>query len=419
MIQSPTCLILALVLSSVAGVHSAHAQEDYIYWIGAISADESEGSTIFRRALESSVTDTLVRGADLAPDQSPYDDPQYFYSVALDTIAATIYWTDSGGEIAPDTFSIGAVRRASHDGDNVEIFLDGIVCGVGGLTDLEIDAIERTLYFGESNDCPDFGLVKASLEGSSDPHVLAMGGDYYVRSIALDVVNDVIYWSHNDYSADGLPVGIWRASLADREPEFLVAEDACDIALAHTLSKLYWTPCGGNSIRRSNLDGTDAEDVIVSEGDPAKLAIDHKGRQIYWTETAAGKISRANLDGTDVEDLVTGLIEPASLALNFGWDSSVGVESETTAPEGVELKDVYPNPVRTSATIAFALREPSHLTLEIYDVLGRRIETLASRTYPPGAFQLQWNPTGRADGLYFLRVASASASQTLPVVVQR
>jgi len=416
----PTCVLLAVTLASLAVVPSAHAQEQYIYWIGAVNGEETKYSTVFRYALNGGVIDTLIRAADLVQEESQYDDPRYFYYLTVDTIGAKIYWTDSGGEIAPDTVILSSVLRASLDGDSVEIFLGSIVCGIGSLTDIDIDAADRTLYWGERSDCPDSGLRRTNLEGYNDPSVLSMDGDFRVASIALDPHNDTIYWAHNDYPLPvQQPVGIWRASLTDREPEVLVAEDACDIALAHTLSKLYWTPCDGNSIRRSNLDGTDAEDVIVSGGDPAKLAIDHKARRIYWTETAAGKIRRANLDGTDVEDLVSGLIEPASLALNFGWDSSVGVESEMALPESITIESVYPNPVRTSATIAFALTEPAHVALEIYDVLGRKVETLASRTYPPGKFDVQWSAPEHADGLYFCRIVSASGSQTLPIVVQR
>jgi len=414
----PTWLLLITSLAFLVAARPSRAQDQYIYWIGAINGEETKFSTIFRHDLENGVNDTLVRGADLIPEESQYDDPRRFRYVTVDTIGAHIYWTDDGGEIAPNDVIIGAVMRASLDGDSVEIFLGGVQCGLGGLTDIEIDAIERTLYFGESNDCIDFNLIKVNLQGSSDLQVLEMNRNFSVWSIALDPPNGMIYWSHND-DAPVEPVGIWRASLIGLEPEHVVAEEACDIALAHTLSKLYWTSCNGNSIRRSNLDGSDAEDVIVSEGDPAKLAIDHKGRQIYWTETAAGKISRANLDGTGAEDLVSGLIEPASLALNFGWDSSVGVEQETTAPERVELKDVYPNPVRTSATIAFTVTESAHVTFEIYDVLGRKVGMLLDAHVAAGEHAVDWDAGRLPAGVYYLRLATDAYDATRPVVLSR
>lgn len=229
----------------------------------------------------------------------------------------------------------------------------------------------------------------------------------------------MIYWVSIDYFVPPLP-GILRAPLNDTvSDEYIITGCIGDIALAHTLSKIYWTSCNSSQIRRANLDGTEVEDMIVSQGEIGKLAIDHKGGKIYWTETSEGTIRRANLDGSEVEDLLSGLVVPTSLALNFGWDVRVGVEPEAVLPDRVELQSIYPNPVHESATIAFALTEPAHVTLEIYDQLGRRVEVLASGTYPPGHFRVQWNPTDQANGVYFCRMASGNRSKTIPLVLQR
>jgi hypothetical protein len=63
--------------------------------------------------------------------------------------------------------------------------------------------------------------------------------------------------------------------------------------------------------------------------------------------------------------------------------------------------------------------EPARLTLEIYDGLGRQVEVLASGTYPPGEFRVEWSPTGQANGVYFCRMASDAGSKTIPLVLQR
>ena len=201
--------------------------------------------------------------------------------------------------------------------------------------------------------------------------------------------------------------------------EYIVTGCIGDIALAHTLSKIYWAPCNSSTIRRANLDGTEVEGVIVSQGEVGNLAIDHKGGKIYWTETGEGTIRRANLDGTEVEELLSGLVVPTSIALNFGWDVRVGVEPEAVLPDRVELQDIYPNPVEGRATFEFALTAPAHVTLEIYDQLGRRVALLASRTYPPGQFSVEWNPTGQSNGVYFFRMTSDNRSKTIPLVLQR
>ena len=71
------------MLASLVGSRSADAQERYLYWIGAIDAEETRGDTIFRYALDSSVVDTLVQSGELGPEEQV---PRYFYYVTVDTL---------------------------------------------------------------------------------------------------------------------------------------------------------------------------------------------------------------------------------------------------------------------------------------------------------------------------------------------
>ena len=414
----PVYLLLALTLASRVGVHSAHAQEQYLYWVGAIQPEETRGNTIFRYSLTSSVVDTLVQARVLSPDES-----RYFYYVTVDTLRGLIYWTDSGFRNSEGVFFIGAIMRASLDGDNLEVFLSPVACGIGGPNDIELDPVGETLYWSEVSDCPFVGLNSVSLESSNPTELqeLPISRNYSVTAIEIDVPNNMIYWVNFDFPTLTVePPGILRAPLDDTvSDEYIVTANVCDIALAHTLSKIYWTPCNSGVIRRSNLDGTDAEDVIVSQADVSNLAVDGRGGKIYWTEATSGKIRRANLDGTEVEDLLSGLVVPSSIALFFRGEIDTAVEPEDVFPEKVELLNIYPNPVRGSATIEFGLTESAHVTLEIYDLLGRRVEVLASRTYPPGQFRVEWNPTNQSNGVYFCKLATENGSKTIRLILQR
>lgn len=411
----PAYLLLALAIASLVGIRSGHAQERYIYWIGATDAKEKRGNTIFSFTLNGSVLDTLVQARVLNPN--PFR-PHFFYYVTVDTLRGHIYWTDSGGTAPDGSIYIGAIRRASLDGNSVEVFLGGIVCGVGAPSDIEIDTAGETLYWGVSSDCPFITLFRSDLRRpNSSFQIMRTSGDYSVSAIELDLHHQMIYWTNNDFFRKE-PLGIYRARLSDTTTdEFLVQGSICDIALAPMLSKIYWTPCDSRLIRRANLDGSGAEDVFVSQAEIGKLAISHAERKIYWSETTAGKIRRANLDGNGVEDLLTGLVVPGSL--DFGGAVSVAVAPPAGLPEGVGLRSVYPNPVRERATLTFTLAEAARVTLEIYDQLGRRVETLSSERYPPGTFRVQWKPGDQANGVYFCRLLVGNRSETIALVVRR
>lgn len=417
-------LLLALMFVSHAGDRSVYAQERYIYWVGAINVEETRGNTIFRYGLDSGVVETLVQARELSPEME-----RYFYDVTVDTLRGQIYWTDSGGAAPDGSIYIGALMSASLDGDNVEVFLGGIVCGLGSPTDIEPDTESGTLYWGLYSDCQNAtGLYRKDLANpeSTAFEELQTSGHFNVVAIDLDARNEMIYWTHNDWLLlSEEPTGVRRTSLNSLATDIIIEGEVCDIALAHTLSKIYWTRCKSNSIQRSNLDGTDVENVITGQNnipdifEAINLAIDHLEGKIYWTEANTGKIMRANLDGTEVEDLLSGLVVPTSITLTFGWDVRVSVESGGVIPEGIELQGIYPNPVRESTTITFDLTEAAHVTLEIYDQLGRRVEVIASRIYSPGSFRVQWNPTDQANGVYYCRLVSDNKSKTIPFVLQR
>ena len=80
---------------------------------------------------------------------------------------------------------------------------------------------------------------------------------------------------------------------------------------------MYWTDVGTDKIQRSNLDGSNVQDVVTGLNNPFGIALDVAGGKMYWTDAGTDKIQWANLNGSDVEDLVTGLDTPASIALGI------------------------------------------------------------------------------------------------------
>ena len=91
-----------------------------------------------------------------------------------------------------------------------------------------------------------------------------------------------------------------------------------------------------------------------------------------------------------------------------GTTSDVKQENELV-PTGFSLKQNYPNPFNPSTTIKFSIAASVFADVAVYDVLGRRIATLASEELKPGFYSTTWNGTDNnglavSSGVYYVRM---------------
>lgn len=100
-------------------------------------------------------------------------------------------------------------------------------------------------------------------------------------------------------------------------------------------------------------------------------------------------------------------------------DYVVGVqEHETTViPKEVSLFQNFPNPFNPSTTIRFSLPKRSTVMLEVFDLLGRRVETLLTNVAEPGTHNITWDASSLASGVYLYRLTTETTSTTKPMVL--
>jgi len=109
-------------------------------------------------------------------------------------------------------------------------------------------------------------------------------------------------------------------------------------------------------------------------------------------------------------------------AYNTAWDISnanftindpnYDVAENPTFPEEYKLAQNYPNPFNPTTTVEYALPEATHVTLVVYDILGRRIETLIDTDQPAGYHQLIWNAKNVPSGMYFYKLQAGDYAET-------
>jgi len=79
-------------------------------------------------------------------------------------------------------------------------------------------------------------------------------------------------------------------------------------------------------------------------------------------------------------------------------------------PQRFELLQNYPNPFNPRTAISYQLIANSFVNLEIFDVLGRGVCTLANEVLPAGSHTVQWDASLLPSGVYLYRLRAVETS---------
>lgn len=87
-------------------------------------------------------------------------------------------------------------------------------------------------------------------------------------------------------------------------------------------------------------------------------------------------------------------------------------------PETVTLNQNYPNPFNPSTVISYTLNSSTNVTLNVYDITGRKVATLVNGRQAAGAQEVSFDASSLASGMYIYRLQTADgASLTKKMVL--
>jgi len=96
--------------------------------------------------------------------------------------------------------------------------------------------------------------------------------------------------------------------------------------------------------------------------------------------------------------------------------------STNNLPIEFALKQNYPNPFNPITTIVYDVPKESHITLTVYDLMGRVVKELVSDRINAGTHHIIWNGTDAygqsvASGMYLYRLKSDNYIKTKKLVM--
>lgn len=279
-----------------------------------------------------------------------------------------------------------------------------------------------TVYDGTASGGTSWSIVhqagvpaRAALGGSSDVFMVGDGGTILKTTYA---------WSSWTTQASGTSANLTAIFGATNGTMIVLGEGGT--ILRTTNGGATWTTIA--SPTTANLRGGSFSKALTGR----MVAVGDHGTVLRSTDAG---LTWCVLDaGTTVDLLdVTALDDNRIIAVGRGGTilksidgggacatTSVGEENAPMAT----MSEPFPNPMRGSATVRFAVAMRGPVDVAVYDAAGRRVRALETGVSAAGRHEVTWDARddrghGVAAGLYFVRVRAGAASDSRRIVVAR
>jgi len=106
----------------------------------------------------------------------------------------------------------------------------------------------------------------------------------------------------------------------------------------------------------------------------------------------------------------------------IGHDSISGIITNAinvaeAAPVGFEVGQHAPNPFNPTTTISFSLAQAGNVDVDVFNVAGQKVATLADGFMDAGSHSVVWEASDFSAGVYFYTVKSGSFSKTMKMTL--
>jgi len=146
--------------------------------------------------------------------------------------------------------------------------------------------------------------------------------------------------------------------------------------------------------------------------------------RVHNSVSFSGTNSGWHLIGNDTEDSLVMYTsnnhshrivkENVDIVITPYQNPSTSVKSAVSnLPKTFQLYANYPNPFNPSTMISYDIPSAGNVTLQVYDILGREIQTLVNQRQNPGKYAARFDASKLSSGIYFYRLSSANYVRTM------
>ncbi len=180
---------------------------------------------------------------------------------------------------------------------------------------------------------------------------------------------------------------------------------------------------GGDSWEYTATSTSANKAIACDPLDPGKIYIGSDGGGVLVSDDAGASFSlmNDNLGNLNVHCLAIDSNERLLAGTSNGiyyYDTMIDVTlNDHLIPDQLTINQNYPNPFNTSTSIRYELPKKSHITIEIYDILGRRVTTLFDGFQLAGYYQTVWNAENIPSGMYFYKLQAGDYIESKKMVL--
>ena len=151
--------------------------------------------------------------------------------------------------------------------------------------------------------------------------------------------------------------------------------------------------------------------------------------KVYRDEKLIASVNEANnTKYTDEQTNADTTYKYQIVAVNYFFNESeissqllVTIPSLPTFAENISYLnkqfEIYPNPIKTNATIKFENKSTGNISIKIYNLLGHEIQTLTNEVYISGSHSIPFNKGVLSKGIYLLVMRTHEFSKTIRFTV--